>query len=516
MTPWMWICVFLVASGLLGLGAWLYLRHLAAQKNEAGITVSMGARTTQIGSLVGRNLFGRVRLRIRQIFASHEQKKKLADQYHIRSAAEAAQALGNMKGVFMKLGQILSFASDAIPENARQVLQQLQKDAPPMAFPLARGVVESELGGDLGKFFKHFDENPIAAASIGQVHKARLRDGTAVAVKVQYPGVDVAIENDLKASDRMALVLGPLSPGTDLKGVVRELRDRMLDELDYRQELRNQQLFFDLWKGHPFIRIPRVFPEFSSKRVLCQEFKRGLGFYDFLKQANPKERLLASYVIGDFVFDSMFRYLVYNGDPHPGNYIFHEDGGVSFLDFGCIKYFDRPFMRDLIVFYRAIIEGQKDTFYEYGEKLLLVLPGRPYDKDFMWEVWRYCLEPYATPGGFVFTPEWVAKATQIMDPVRMRQFNLPADMLFFLRITFGLNSISQQLGAAGNFHQAARRYFYVEENNPPALTTLGVKLEPRFLEAAQRPVQRDDPTRPPAAEDSPSAVLKSVEEGAVP
>ena len=505
MTPWMWIGVFLVASGLLGLGARLYLRHLAAQKNEAGIAVSMGARTTQIGSLVGRNLFGRLRLRIRQIFASHEQKKKLADQYHMQSAAEAAQALGNMKGVFMKLGQILSFASDAIPENARQVLQQLQKDAPPMAFPLARGVVESELGGDLGKFFKHFDEEPLAAASIGQVHKAQLRDGTQVAVKVQYPGVDVAIENDLKASDRMALVLGAVNPATDFKSVVRELRDRMLDELDYRQELRNQQLFLDLWKGHPFIRIPRVFPEFSAKRVLCQEFKRGLGFYDFLKQANPKERLLASYVIGDFVFDSMFRYLVYNGDPHPGNYIFHEDGGVSFLDFGCIKYFEHQFMHDLIIFYRAIIEGKKETFYQYGEKLLLVLPGRPYEKDFMWEVWHYNLEPYSTRGGFTFTPEWVAKARQIMDPVKMRQFNLPADMLFFLRITFGLNSISQQLGAAGNFYQAARRYFYVEENNPPALTTLGVKLDPRFMEAAQRPARRADALQPSVTGEPPRA-----------
>ncbi|MEW6776912.1 MAG: AarF/ABC1/UbiB kinase family protein, partial [Bdellovibrionota bacterium] len=440
--------------------------------------------------MAGKRVFRALWLKFRQMLATRENKKKLEEQYHIESAAEAAKIMGNMKGVFMKLGQIMSFTSDALPDEAKKMLQTLQKDSPPMAFDLARGVVESELKGDLGKFFKHFDEKPLAAASIGQVHKAVLRDGTDVAVKVQYPGVDVAIENDLKASGQLAAMMSAINKNVDMKAVVAELKERMLDELDYRQEAKNQQVFFDLWKGHPYIRIPRVFPELTAKKVLCQEFKRGLNFYDFLKISNKDEKRLASYVIGDFVFDSMFRHLVYNGDPHPGNYIFHEDGGVSFIDFGCIKYFQPAFMTDLKRFYRAIIERDRKTHDEYVYKLGLVLPDRPYDADFMWEMWSYHLEPYYAKGEWVFTEEWVQRAKVVMDPIKLRQVNLPPDLLFFLRITFGLNSISQQLGAFGNFHQAARRYFYEDENNPPGLTMLGVKLEPRFLDATPRPVEQ--------------------------
>ncbi len=460
------------------------------RKNEAGIVTGLASRAVQVGSLFTRGILRKLWLRLRQILASHEHKKELEEQYHLTTAQEAAGVMGNMKGVFMKLGQIASFANDALPEQAQQALRGLQQNAPPMAFSLVRGVVESELQGDLSRFFKDFEEEPLAAASIGQVHKAKLHDGTAVAVKVQYPGVDRAIENDLKATAGLAFLINQINKNTDAQAVVAELKERLLDELDYRKEAANQKLFHELWEGHPLIRIPRVFPEISSKRVLCQEFKRGLGFYDFLKHSTDRERQTAVLVLNDFVFDSMHRFHVFNGDPHPGNYIFHEDGGITFLDYGCVKYFEPGFIGDLLTMNRTLVEGDRETFDKMVLQLKLILPGRPYDRDWMWNFFQYHASPFLKDEDFHFTAEWVAKAREIMDPVQLQQINLPPDLLFFNRITFGLNAIFQKLGARANFHQCYRRYLFESENVPPAVARVGARLPERFLSAAKKPVQR--------------------------
>ena len=480
------VSVAVLAALVVAYVAW---RLVSRRGNAAGIVTGRGARTSQIGGLMLRRLFRRIWLRLRQTLATRKRKEELTKQFHVESATEAAAVLGNMKGVFMKLGQIVSFANDALPPEAQEAMRALQKDAPPMSFALVRGVVEEQLGGDLGKTFKHFEEDPIAAASIGQVHRAVLLDGQTVAVKVQYPGVDTAIENDLKASDQIAFMINAVNKTADMKAVVAELRERLLDELDYTKEARNQILFGRLWAGHPLIRIPRVHLELCRKKVLVQDFVRGFGFYDFLKESEPAERQMAAYAIGDFVFDSMFRFLVYNGDPHPGNYLFHEDGGVTFLDFGCVKYFTPAFMIDLKRFFKSIIENDRVVHEQYVHKIGLVLPGQTLsdeERENMWEMWRYNLEPYSYDGEFFFSPEYLARARVVMAPERARRFNLPPDLIFFLRITFGLNAISQKLGASGNFRKSARRYFF-DGQQGPALSDLGVVLPPQFMESSVHP-----------------------------
>ncbi len=484
-----WIYTLAAFSIAAAAGIAWYVR-VVSHRNEAGISTSMTSRTSQVGSLVTKSIFRKVWLMIRQSIATHEHKKALEEQYHIKSAEEAAKMMGNMKGVFMKLGQIMSFTNDNLPPQAKELLQGLQNAAPPMDFSLVRGVVESELKGDLGKFFKQFDEEPLASASIGQVHKAHLKDGTVVAVKVQYPGVDTAIENDLKASQGLAFMINAVNKNVDAKAVVAELKERLLDELDYRQELRNQQVFGELWAGHPLIRIPKVFPEFSAKKVLCQEFKRGLNFYDFIEQANAKEKELAVYVLNDFVFESMNRFFCFNGDPHPGNYIFNEDGGITFLDFGCIKYFEPQFILDLLAMNRALVEGDREKFHGFVRKLNMVLPHADYDKQWMWDFFCYHGAPFLKDETFVFTQDWVNQASQVMDPMKLRHMNLPPDLIFFNRITFGLNSIFLKLGAAGNFHKCYLRYIHEEKNYPPSLSYVGVKLDEKFMTSKKMPARR--------------------------
>lgn len=475
-----WLLVALAIAGALA-AAWLalalWVRRAARRQNQAGIPTS--GRGLLIVGFLARRLVRRLWLRARMALATRRRKEELAARAGIRSAEEAVALLGSMKGVFMKVGQIVSFAHDALPEQAKGLLQGLQKDAPPMAFALVRQVIEAELGGDLARRFKEVDEAPLAAASIGQVHRARLRSGEDVVVKVQYPGVDAAMEGDLAALDRMGAVVGTLNPAFDAVSVLAELRARIGDELDYRLEARNQALFHRLWDSHPLIRVPRVFAEHTTRRVLTSEHVRGFGFYDFLRAADARDKQTAWATISDFVFDSMFCHLVYNGDPHPGNYLFHEDAGVTFLDFGCVKRFGHQTMADIKTFFRAIIEGDRATHDAYVPVLGLVRPGRSWDRDLMWAHWRYHLEPYWS-GDFAFTPEYLARGREVMAPKNTRDMNLPADLLFFTRITFGLNAIAQQLGSRGNFHVSARRHFYPDEQAVSALGLVGVALPDRF------------------------------------
>jgi predicted unusual protein kinase regulating ubiquinone biosynthesis (AarF/ABC1/UbiB family) len=455
----------------------LWARRAARQRNEAGIPTA--GRGLMIGRFLGRRLSRKLWLRARMALATRRRKEELAARAGVRSAEEAARLLGGMKGVFMKVGQIISFAHDALPEQAKGMLQGLQKDAPPMAFHLVRQVVEAELGGDLARHFKEVEEVPLAAASIGQVHRARLRSGADVVVKVQYPGVDTAIEGDLVALERMQRVIAPFSPAFDAEAVLAELRARIQEELDYRLEGRNQALFRRLWEGHPLIRVPAVHAAQTTRRVLTSEHVRGFGYYDFLREADDRLKQTASATIHDFVFDSMFCHLVYNGDPHPGNYLFHEDGAVTFIDFGCVKRFAPQSIANIMTFFRAVIEGDRATHDAYVPILGLVRPGRDWDHDRMWHHWRYHLEPYWSED-FTFTEEYLARGREVMAPRNTRDMNLPPDLLFFTRITFGLNAIAQQLGTRGALHQSARRHFYPDEDGMSALGLVGVNLPDRF------------------------------------
>jgi predicted unusual protein kinase regulating ubiquinone biosynthesis (AarF/ABC1/UbiB family) len=474
-----------IVGSLVALALWAYLIYRLTTRRS--MSKSVAGRTGQIGALLTRSAFRKFRLRLKQVVANHEEKKRLESQYHVKTAEEAAKMMGQMKGVFMKIGQIISFTNESLPPEARKALASLQQSAPPMDFSLVREVLERELGKPLDQLFKHVDHEPLAAASIGQVHRAKLHDGTDVALKVQYPGVDEAIRSDLKASAGLAAMIGAVNRNLDAVAVVEELKEMILQELDYRQELRSQQLFGELWRDHPLIRVPKVYPQYSSQRVLCQEFKRGLRFNDFIEQANDKERKLAVRVLHDFVFDSMNRFCVFNGDPHPGNYLFHEDGGITFLDYGCIKYFEPKFIRSLQRMNRTLVEGDKLGFEVMCKEVQLVLPGRPYDIEKLWTFMRYNSEPVLEDKPFKFTSAWIRRASELMQPENTWQMNLPKDFLFFNRITFGLNSIFCQLGAEEHFHSFNRRYIYEDHQGAPSLALAGVQLPERYLSAKMEP-----------------------------
>ncbi|HEY5699627.1 MAG TPA: AarF/ABC1/UbiB kinase family protein, partial [Acidimicrobiales bacterium] len=250
--------------------------------------------------------------RARTVFVSTSRREELNDAFALRTAEQVAAELGNLKGAMMKLGQMASYLDQGLPSPIRTALAELRQDAPPMSAELAAGVIRDEFGPGPDELFAEWDPVPLASASIGQVHRALTHDDRAVAVKIQYPGVDEAIRADLDNVDALFGAAGFVFSGLDPDALVIELKERLVEELDYRTEADNQRLFVEYYRDHPFIHIPDVVDELSTGRVLTTELSPGVRWDEVLTWSQ-EERDLAGEAIFRFVFRSLYRLHAFNG-----------------------------------------------------------------------------------------------------------------------------------------------------------------------------------------------------------
>ena len=302
--------------------------------------------------------------------AAGEQRQQLRDDLALRTAQDVADTLGTMKGVLMKIGQLASYVDDGIAPPARRILGRLQDSVPPMSPELAASVIVAELGAAPERVFREWDPLPIAAASIGQVHRAITADGRAVAVKVQYPGIAEAISADLGNVALIRSLLKMAAPSQDVTSLIEELRERIGEELDYVREAENQRLFAAFFDGHPTASVPKIVDELSTARVITSELAAGARFAEMLTWPQ-EERDLAAETIYRFTFRSLYELCAFNGDPHPGNYLFEPGGRVTFLDFGLVKHFTPGELDPLIQMIEALClrddpEGFRRAMEEAG------------------------------------------------------------------------------------------------------------------------------------------------------
>ena len=249
-------------------------------------------------------------------------------------------SLGQLKGVAMKVGQLMSFVEVPLPDEVRGALAALQTASPPMPFETVRAIVEAELGARAATLLSHMEPRPAAAASIGQVHRAVLPDGTRVAVKVRYPDIDRAIESDFRPAAVGAQLAGLFVPGADVTGLVREARERFLAECDYAQEADSQERFARIYATHPVIAVPSVERAYSARRVLTTRWADGTSLDAFLASDPSQEaRDRVGVALFEFYIGTLYRHGLYNCDPHPGNYIFGPERLVM-LDYGCTRAFE--------------------------------------------------------------------------------------------------------------------------------------------------------------------------------
>jgi predicted unusual protein kinase regulating ubiquinone biosynthesis (AarF/ABC1/UbiB family) len=450
-------------------------------------------RLRRIAPLVGLT----VRTVCKAYVAKLRGRRRVAEriEFHVRSAERYAELLGHSKGALMKAGQMASFAllSPAVPAELQSIYQTalmgLCDDAPPMAPELACEVLERELGQSVGNMFARFDWEPLAAASIGQVHAAQLHDGRAVAVKIQYPGVADAIRADLKNTELLAtflsLTVGGMSSrrlSFDLRGAAREMGALIIEELDYRLEAANQAEFAEYYRGHPFIHVPEVVGELCTSCVLTQELVRGLSWSDALA-AEQELRDQWAEAIYRFVYGTYERIYQFNADPHPGNYIFHEDGSVSFLDFGCVKRFrpEQVQMMDAIV--RGCLHNDVLGTWRACVEAGVFKSSDPVTPEEAFAYWREDWGMLWEQRRLTITPEYVARRIERRcspngpSANALRHVTMSPEYTAMARIEVGLMSVIGQLRASTHWGSIAAEHF---ENAPP-FTAMG-KREHVFFE----------------------------------
>jgi predicted unusual protein kinase regulating ubiquinone biosynthesis (AarF/ABC1/UbiB family) len=422
-------------------------------------------RIVRLGRLSGYLATTWLGAKVRRLFMTKAGRARY-DEARRRADAEAVvKTMGEMKGVVMKLGQMLSFVSDGVPAEYRAALQSLQAAAPPMDFAAIRDVAERELGMSLERAFARFDVEPLAAASIGQVHRARLRSGDEVAVKVQYPGVADAIRSDLGNAAVLYRMVSLFYPSLEPGPIIEELRARIGEELDYAHEARNQRAFAALYQDHPFIRVPRVYGSHSTARVLTSELVDGRRFAEVVA-GDPLSRDRFGEILYRFVFGSIHRHGVFNADPQPGNYLYDAQGRVVFLDYGCVKYFPEAMLGNWMELVRAHMERDVPRFRALAVAAGFITAEAPVAGDVLFDYFGHFYEPFATDQVFAYGPEHNRRAlTALFRPEGrfqgiQKHLNIPRDFALVNRLSVGVTSILTQLEAVGNWHRIHRELVF--------------------------------------------------------
>ena len=454
-------------------------------KQKGPIPTGWAQRGARLAGQTGRSAARFLGTRVRA-FAAPDRAQEFLEGFHQQTARQVVDMLGEMKGAAMKVGQLASFYEFAAPgeylATYKDALTMLQNSAPPMDPEASKEVILQEFGRPVNEVFASFDEEPIAAASIGQVHRATLPSGEEVAVKVQYPGVDEAVRSDLKNISALTKLSVAVAPNIDPKEVAGEVRDRVLEELDYRREAFNQERFASLFSGHPFIVVPKVYLDYCRTRVITQEFIKGEPFLDAFDLPQD-ERDHVGEVLFRFFYGSLNRFLIFSADPHPGNYLLMSDGRVAFLDYGLVRAVDPGTLEQLRTIGQALIQDDRAQGRSALEGIGILNRKTP-EIDAVWEHLRLLNTPILEDRPFTVDRPLVQKiAAAGFDPrseafQTLRKVGVPGIIITLNRMSFGVASIMARLEATANWQAISRELWFDE----PSDTEIG-QLEQKWHES---------------------------------
>lgn len=415
------------------------------EKDLQGVARGWGQRILSTGKIA----VSAARLATRRLFGSEgPQDGQIGEAL--------AGELDKMKGMAMKVGQILSYFDGVLPEDTHQALRRLQQGVRPVAFAKMMAVIEQGLGQPLSVLFEQFEEQPIASASIGQVYRAQYQ-GKPVAVKVQYPQIAETIQSDFSILQKLSKVAS-LATAVDGPAIVQELQDSFVLECDYEAEARNQQSFASLFANVPVIQIPKVYPERSCQTVLTMEWCEGEGFYTFLEHASQTRKNEVGLLLVKFAYESLYGWGMIQADPHPGNYLFPQNDRVVFLDFGCVRHFGEDFLNAERRLARVVVENRRHDFQDALMATQMVAKPHKFDFDFHWELLRHQYAPYIAPH-FAFTQDYLRQGMEFSRPSNpnLRILRIPPPWVWLQRLQWGLHAVLVRLGAEGNFRDTFHR-----------------------------------------------------------
>ena len=445
-------------------------------------------RTARVSSAIGAGGARVAGTLATNVTRSDERAAELLERRHLEVAERMVEVLGTMKGAAMKLGQMASFLElDFIPEEYRPLYQDklaaLRDAAPPMEWKRVERVLVEEWGEPVSNLFREIDPDAAAAASVGQVHRGVLEDGREVAVKVQYPGVAEAIRADLQNVGLLTQLGKVVAPHLDARAVAGEIRERLLEELDYEWEGQMQRRFARAYRNHPFIHVPACVTDLCRTRVLVSEWVDGVGF-DEVKALPQEQRDRFGEIVYRFYYGSLRHTGAYNADPHPGNYLLLSDGRVGFLDYGSVKELTRERIQLYADYCLAAAARDAHRVKELlGELGYLARPDKLTGERLLAMAWE--LQPWFLEDREVrIDPPFVARIlASAMDPRGgqfdvMRRSAMPSDDVMIGRLDAGVVSVLGQLRAQRNWHRISREW-WLWPDEPPS-TELG-RLEREFF-----------------------------------
>jgi predicted unusual protein kinase regulating ubiquinone biosynthesis (AarF/ABC1/UbiB family) len=452
------------------------------------IPTSRAVRAARVGKLAAAEAARHAGTRAANLTRPPGARRVALERAHLETAEQILTVLGTMKGAAMKLGQMLSFVDlGIVPPEARPEFQRklaaLRDSAPQVPFPRMMRVLEQNIGRPRGAVFAEFDAAPIGVASIGQVYRAVLHDGRAVAVKVQYPGVASAVRADLKNLHLVLRILRRSVPGLDADSLAGELRVRIGEEVDYVREAANQRHFAALFRGHPFIAVPEVVDELCGEQVLVTELVEGIGF-EGIAAADGATRDRVGEALYRFFLGTLYRRGEFSGDPHPGNFMLGADGRVAVFDFGLVKRMAPASVALELACQRAAAEGEAAELHRLMSAAgIFPAPDRIDPQDLLSYV-HDAIGWYLTDATLELTPEMASEA--LIDSAlprsqhfrRFRHQHLPPEHALARRLDLFTLAVLGQLRARANWHRIAREWMY---GDPPA-TELG-QLEAAFAAA---------------------------------
>jgi predicted unusual protein kinase regulating ubiquinone biosynthesis (AarF/ABC1/UbiB family) len=459
-----------------------------AQRDDSSIPTGRIKRTAQVGSVVGTQGARYAGTRAANIARSPDGAADALERRHLEAAQRMVETLGRMKGAAMKIAQLASFIdTEFLPPEYRELYQeqlaQLRTQAPKMPWEKVKHVLDEEWAEPVEELFESFETEAAAAASIGQVHRAVLPDGRPVAVKIQYPGVAAAIAADMQNAGMIMRMAKALAPGLDASAVAAELKERVMEELDYELEAQKQRSFARGYRGHPFIHVPDVVTRLSTERVLVMEWVDGVGFEE-VRALPQEERNRFGEIVFRFCFGSIFHLQHFNADAHPGNYILMPDGRVAFLDFGMTKHLDRDQIELEITALEAVFDDDPEELRVALHDLGFLNNPKKVDAELLMEHVK------VVGGWYMEDREVTVDSRRVMDAITavsdprsqfyrvMRRENLPANELMGRRMESGVMAVLGQLEATRNWYRIGREWWFAE---PPA-TELG-KLEWDYFES---------------------------------
>ncbi len=431
-------------------------------------------RTARIGGLVAgqgaRVAGGRILDRAR----GDEARARAQGKRTAAIVEQVVTQLGSMKGAAMKFGQVLSTVDlpGLDPEDSERIkakLAELRDNAPTVPFSKMERLLRSEWGTPVGKILDDLDPEPIAAASIGQVYRAIAHDGTPVAVKVQYPGIAEAVESDLRNLRLLLPLLGRLAPGLDTTALGDELKERITEELDYELEASSQRQMARAWRGHPFISVPGVRTDISTRRVLVTELVEDGEPFSVVKAREDEVRDTTMEIVYRFFYGCVTRLDIACGDPHPGNFLRRPDGTVAFLDFGMMRHLPKGYHRRESRVFAALRAEDRAGLREALGDLGYLAAGWDFPDELLYQHMR-------RSGAYLLDWEQPARlgaeaAHRLMDDVlsiggewrdMLRSFDVPREALLLRRMENILFGVACDLRAAADWGGLWAEFFLDE------------------------------------------------------